>query len=90
MPLSADVHEPVGAVVVAILGFVAGWTAVGAAGAIAAAVGLAANAFALAWNRRLTAASVLLLVPAAAIVPWVYLWHYYRGVLAFRHRPRLT
>jgi glycosyltransferase involved in cell wall biosynthesis len=80
----------VGTVVVAILGFVAGWTAVGAAGAIAAVVGLAANAFALAWNRRLTAASVLLLVPAAAIVPWVYLWHYYRGVLAFRHRPRLT
>jgi GT2 family glycosyltransferase len=80
----------VAALVVAVVGFVVGWTAVGAAGAVAAAVGLAANAFALAWNRRLTAGSALLLVPAAAIVPWVYLWHYYRGVLAFRHRPRLT
>jgi hypothetical protein len=60
------------------------------AGAVAATLGLAANAVALAWNRRLTAGSALLLIPAAAIVPWVYLWHYYRGVVAFRHRPRLT
>ena len=57
---------------------------------VLALLGLAANVAALAWKRRLTAGSVVPLVAIAAIVPWVYLWHYYRGVIAFRHRPRLT
>jgi GT2 family glycosyltransferase len=77
-------------VVVAVVAFVLGWTAFGAAAAAVAVAGLAANVAALAWNRRVTARTILPLVAVAAVVPWVYLWHYYRGVLAFRHLPRLT
>jgi GT2 family glycosyltransferase len=77
-------------VVATVLAFGLGWTVVGVVAAVLALLGLAANVAALAWKRRLTAASILPLIGVAAIVPWVYLWHYYRGVLAFRHRPRLT
>jgi glycosyltransferase involved in cell wall biosynthesis len=77
-------------VIATVLAFVLGWTVVGVVGAVLSLLGLAANVAALAWNRRLTAGSILPLVGVAAIVPWVYLWHYYRGVLTFRHRPRLT
>jgi GT2 family glycosyltransferase len=77
-------------VVAAVVAVVFGWTTVGIVAAMLALFGLAANVAALAWKRRITAASVLPLVAVSAIVPWVYLWHYYRGVLAFRHLPRLT
>ena len=77
-------------VVVAVVAFAVGWTVVGVAAVVLAGLGLAANAAALAWRRRITAGSMFPLLAVAAIVPWVYLWHYYRGVLAFRHLPRLT
>jgi glycosyltransferase involved in cell wall biosynthesis len=80
----------VASVVAAVIAFFLGSTTVGFFVAVLALLGLAANAAALAWRRRITAASALPLVAVAAIVPWVYLWHYYRGVLAFRHLPRLT
>ena len=76
-------------VVVAVVVFALGWTTVGIVAGVLALLGLCANAAALAWKRRLTAGSILPLIAAAAIVPWVYLWHYYRGVFAFRHLPRL-
>ena len=77
-------------VAVAVVAFLVGWTTLGLVATVLALLGLAANVAALAWKRRLTAGSVVPLVAVAAIVPWVYLWHYYRGVIAFRHRPRLT
>jgi GT2 family glycosyltransferase len=77
-------------VVAALVAFGLGWTVVGILAAALALAGLVANAAALSWKRRITAGTILPLVAVAAIVPWVYLWHYYRGVLAFRHLPRLT
>jgi glycosyltransferase involved in cell wall biosynthesis len=80
----------VAGVAVAAVGFALGRPAVGIAGLALAVAGLVANVGALAWKRRVTPGSILPLVAVAGIVPWVYLWHYYRGVLAFRHLPRLT
>jgi GT2 family glycosyltransferase len=77
-------------VVVAVVVFALGWTTVGIVAGVLVLLGLGVNAAALAWKRRLTAGSILPLIAVAAIVPWVYLWHYYRGVFAFRHLPRLT
>jgi glycosyltransferase involved in cell wall biosynthesis len=50
--------------------------------------GWTATAIALGWKRLIRARDVPPLAAVAAIVPWVYLWHYYRGVLRFRHRSR--
>lgn len=50
---------------------------------------LGANAAALSWRRRVTLPMIPALVAAAALTPYVYLWHYYRGCLRFRHLPRL-
>ena len=58
-------------------------------GAASAAAGWAATAYALASGRRVRAADVAPLAVVSALVPWVYTWHYYRGVVTFRHRPRL-
>ena len=53
-------------------------------------VGWAASATALSWKRRVTPRDLLPLATASAVVPWIYLWHYYRGVIRFRHWPRLS
>jgi glycosyltransferase involved in cell wall biosynthesis len=58
------------------------------AGACAATAGWAANLGALAWRRRLRPGHVPGLAVLAAVVPLVYLWHFARGVLRFRHLPR--
>jgi glycosyltransferase involved in cell wall biosynthesis len=76
-------------VLVTLIGFAFGVIPLGIAGIVGAVAGLALNVAALAWNRALTLGSALQLVVVAAIVPWVYLWHHYRGVFSFRHRPRL-
>lgn len=62
---------------------------VAAAGGVALLGGWAANAAALSRGRRVERRHVVPLVGVSALVPWVYLWHYYRGVITFRHRPRL-
>jgi GT2 family glycosyltransferase len=80
----------VGSIVTAAVAFALGWTVVGIVAAALVVTGLAANVAALSWKRRVTAGTILPLVAVAAIVPWVYFWHYYRGVLVFRHLPRLT
>lgn len=59
------------------------------AGATVAAAGWGATAVALAWRRQVRAAHVAPLAAVSYAVPWVYVWHYYRGVVRFRHRPRL-
>lgn len=59
---------------------------VGAAATIGA---WAANAAALCWRRELRPKQLPAVLLAAFLVPWVYVWHYWRGVLKFRHRPRL-
>ncbi len=59
------------------------------AGAIALATTWAANVVALGYRRSVRPADVPPLALVALLVPFVYLWHYYRGVLTFRHRPRL-
>lgn len=49
----------------------------------------AANGLALSWGRNVPIRLVPRVAAAAAITPWIYLWHYYRGCLHFRHLPRL-
>lgn len=58
-------------------------------GGAAFGLGWALNVAALAWRRTVEPREVVPLVAIAAVVPLVYLLNYYRGVLAFRHRPRL-
>ncbi len=77
------------AAVVLVAGAALGSTPLLLAGAAAVAGGWAANGLALAHRRSVRAADLLPLAFVALLVPWVYLWHYYRGVLTFRHRPRL-
>jgi glycosyltransferase involved in cell wall biosynthesis len=58
------------------------------AGALVLLVGWAANLAALAWRRQVRPEHVAPLLLVSAITPLVYLWHFYRGVVAFRHHPR--
>lgn len=59
------------------------------AGVVAAGGGWAANVLALCWRRRVEPRHVAPVAAAGLLAPWVYLWHYWRGVIRFRHRPRL-
>jgi GT2 family glycosyltransferase len=69
-------------------GLLAGSRTTAALGGVAAATGWAGTACGLAWGRKVRAADVAPLALVSALVPWVYTWHYYRGVVRFRHRPR--
>jgi len=64
----------------------AGLTRVSLAGLAAA---WAANVVATGWRRTVRPRDVVPLVGVSALVPWVYLWNYWRGVRRFRCRPRL-
>lgn len=59
------------------------------AGGLVSGIGWILNVVALGWRRKVQPREVVPLVAVAAVVPLVYLVNYYRGVLAFRHRPRL-
>jgi GT2 family glycosyltransferase len=72
-----------------VVGFLSRRRALVLAGAPIAACGWAANAVALCWRRRVTIEHLPGVAVAAVLVPFVYLWHYWRGVIRFRHRPRL-
>jgi glycosyltransferase involved in cell wall biosynthesis len=74
---------------VAIAGLGTRSRALRSAGGAALGLGWALNVAALAWRRTVEPKEVVPLAAVAAVVPLVYLWNYYRGVLAFRHRPRL-
>jgi glycosyltransferase involved in cell wall biosynthesis len=72
-----------------VLGLAVGNSPLLVAGAAVFVLGWAGSLAALAWGRRVRPGDVLPLLLVSALVPWVYLWNYYRGVLRFRHRPRL-
>lgn len=57
--------------------------------AIPALVAWGSNVAALAWGRRLRMRDLGPLIGVSFIVPWVYVWHYGRGVLKFKYIPRL-
>jgi glycosyltransferase involved in cell wall biosynthesis len=64
-------------------------TGLSVAGGTLYAASLAATAKAISWKRNVGLRLLPPLVAVSALVPWVYLWSYYRGVVRFRHRPRL-
>jgi hypothetical protein len=74
---------------VLVLGLALGNRPLLVAGAAVFVLGWAGSLAALAWGRRVRPGDVLPLLLVSALVPWVYLWNYYRGVVRFRHRPRL-
>jgi glycosyltransferase involved in cell wall biosynthesis len=77
-----------GGLALATAGVAARRAAPARAGAAAAAAGWALNVAALAWRRRVRATHAPALAALGAVVPLVYLWHFYRGVRDFGHHPR--
>jgi len=77
-----------GGVALTAAGLAARRAPVARAGAATAAAGWGLNVAALAWRRRVQPRDVPALAALAAVVPAVYLWHFYRGVRDFRHHPR--
>jgi GT2 family glycosyltransferase len=76
-------------VVAAVVGAALGLTPLLVVGAVVALGGFSATGVSLAWRRQVVARDVPPLIFVSLLVPWVYLWHYYRGVVKFRHAPRL-
>jgi glycosyltransferase involved in cell wall biosynthesis len=72
-----------------VLGVLAQRPPVARSGIALYAASLIANSAALSWRRRVAPRILPKLVAAAALAPYVYLWHYYRGCWRFRHLPRL-
>jgi glycosyltransferase involved in cell wall biosynthesis len=72
----------------AVVGSAAGARSLRRAGLAGLLAGWALNAAALGWGRRVRARHVVPMAGLAAVTPLVYLWHFYRGVLTFRHLPR--
>lgn len=93
LPLRWARHQAAVALVlglaVLVLGIALGNDPIIVIGAVVFVLGWAGSLSALAWGRRVRAADVLPLLLVSVLVPWVYLWNYYRGVVRFRHRPRL-
>jgi GT2 family glycosyltransferase len=58
-------------------------------GLAALVVGWLANIAALAWRKEVRPRDVVPVAAVATLVPWTYLASYWRGVVHFRHRPRL-
>ena len=79
----------VAGVTVGVVGVALGHRALMAAGAGLAVAGWGATAGALSWRRHVAPSHLLPLAAVSAIVPWVYVWNYYRGVVRNRHLPRL-
>lgn len=78
-----------GGAALAVAGAAAGSKTARTIGGLAFAAGWALNVAALAWRRTVAPKEIAPLVAVASAVPLVYLLNYYRGVIAFRHRPRL-
>lgn len=62
---------------------------VAALGGVGFAASWAANVMAMSWGKQVRARDLPGLAVAALGTAWTYTWHYYRGVIAFDHRPRL-
>lgn len=58
-------------------------------GVLAVVVGWVANITALGWKKEVRARDLVPLAAVATLVPWTYLSSYWRGVVHFRHHPRL-
>lgn len=84
----AALAHAVGSILLAT-GLLTGRRRLRAAAAVAFGAAWAANAAALSWRRTVPLRIVPALLAASFLTPWVYLWSFYRGVVAFRHRPRL-
>jgi glycosyltransferase involved in cell wall biosynthesis len=84
---AAVLHAAGGLVLIAAV--LARRSGLGLAGAALFGTSWAANAAALSWRRQIDVRLLPQLIAVSALVPWVYLWSYYRGVVQFRHRPRL-
>jgi glycosyltransferase involved in cell wall biosynthesis len=61
---------------------------VAGAGAATLAAGWAANGIALVFGRRVRLRELPAIALVAAVAPLAYVWHFLRGVVAFRHWPR--
>jgi GT2 family glycosyltransferase len=72
----------------AALGLALSSTTVIVAGALLTGLAWAATAVGLAWKRTVTIADLPRLAAVALLVPWVYAFHFYRGVARFRYHPR--
>lgn len=76
-------------VLVALVGVVVGWPPVIVVGAALAVLGWLATCVALCWRRRVRLVDLVLVPLVAPLVAVTYLWHWWRGVLRYGHRPRL-
>lgn len=79
----------VGATAVAAAGVVVRRPALVRAGLLGVVLGWLGNIGALVWRKDVRPRDVVPIIAVAALVPWSYLSSYWRGVLHFRHRPRL-
>jgi glycosyltransferase involved in cell wall biosynthesis len=79
----------IAAIAITLTGVVSGSRRVARPGGVLSIVAWSANGAALAWGKEVRATQLGSLAAASFGTPWVYVWHYYRGVVAFRHRPRL-
>jgi glycosyltransferase involved in cell wall biosynthesis len=82
-------HVYLAGAVAGAAGLVLGEPLVAALGGAVFLAGWGLNVAALAFGRRVRLRDLLPLAAAGALVPLVYLWSYYRGVIAFGHRARL-
>lgn len=74
---------------ISVAGLLAGRPPLAVTGAVVLAVGWLTTAVGVAWKRRVGPRELVPLAAVSALVPWVYVWHYGRGILSFRHVPRL-
>ena len=63
--------------------------AVTASGALAFACTWAANILGMSWGKRVRVQDVPAMALTSLGAAWVYSYHYYRGVVVARHRPKL-
>ena len=76
------------AVVWFVIGLVSGRRAIRNTGLVVLVATWAANVAALSWNRTVRPRHVIPVIAAAALVPFSYLYNFWRGVITFRHHPR--
>ena len=79
----------VGGAAVTVGGVATGKPVVARVGLGVLLVGWLANIVALAWKKEVRPRDVVPVAAVATLVPWTYLASYWRGVVHFRHRPRL-
>lgn len=76
------------AVLVLAIGLITGQPRVRQSGLVLLGAMWAANVGALCWNRTVRPRHLLPVLVAAAMVPFTYVYNFWRGVVRFRHHPR--